>query len=172
MMTLITRYGEQIIQGTDENNNPTQTTLAEYVQGDLAFDDITLRSPLYAMMLSLVCQHVHDEGFTASRFLLNNPDETISREAADLISDRYQLSKGNQMTQSEEELKVTYLSRILLDYKNAIVSEDLRKLSAELTLPEVKNDPIRLIDTMRRLKELGEVQRQLAKMLGDRVVVK
>lgn len=172
MMTLITRYGEQIIQGTDENNNPTQTTLAEYVQGDLAFDDITLRSPLYAMMLSLVCQHVHDEGFTASRFLLNNPDETISREAADLISDRYQLSKGNQMTQSEEELKVAYLSRILLDYKNAIVSEDLRKLSAELTLPEVKNDPIRLIDTMRRLKELGEVQRQLAKMLGDRVVVK
>ena len=171
-MTLVTRYGEQTIEGEDENGTPTQTTLAEFVQGDLAFDGITLRSPLYTQMLELTCAHVHDEGFIAKKFLLNNQEEAISREAAELISERYQLSKGNQMDQTEEELKTTYLTRLLLDYKNAIVEEELKQCNASLTLPEVKADIKKTLDTMRRIKELGEIQRQLAKMLGDRVVVK
>ena len=172
MMTLITRYGEQLIEGTGEDGEPTQMTLAEYVQGDLAYDEISLRSPLYAKMLNLVCQHVHDEGFIASKFLLNNQDEEVSREAADLISDRYQLSKGNQMEKSEEELKVDYLARLLLDYKNAVIEEELKQCNADLTRPEVIADTNLMLDTMRRIKDLGEIQRQLAKLLGDRVVVK
>ena len=170
MMTLITRYGEQLIDGENEDGTPSKTTLAEYVQGDLEYDGITLRSPLYAKMLSLVCQHAHDDGFVASKFLINNQDEDVSREAADLISDRYQLSKGNQMAQTEEELKVTYLSRLLLDYKNAIIEEEMKECNADLTRPEVKSDIELTLKTMRRIKELGDIQRQLAKMLGDRVV--
>ena len=172
MMSLITRYGEQLIEGEDEQGEKTQITVAEYVQGDLAYDGIALRSPLYAKMLEAVCAHVHDEGFIASKFLLNNQEEDISREAAELISDRYQLSKGNQMAQSEEELKITYLARLLLDYKNAIVEEELKQCNSDLTRPEVKEDITKTLDIMRRIKELGEIQRQLAKMLGDRVVVK
>ncbi len=76
------------------------------------------------------------------------------------------------MAQTEDELKVTYLTRILLDYKNAIVEEELKQCNANLTRPEVKADINKTLDTMRRIKELGEIQRQLAKMLGDRVVVK
>lgn len=170
MMTLITRYGEQLIDGENEDGTPSKTTLAEYVQGDLEYDGITLRSPLYAKMLALTCQHVHDEGFIASKFLINNQDEDVSREAADLISDRYQLSKGNQMAQTEEELKVTYLSRLLLDYKNAIIEEEMKECNADLTRPEVKSDIELTLKTMKRIKELGDIQRQLAKMLGDRVV--
>ncbi|MBQ7471439.1 MAG: DNA primase, partial [Prevotella sp.] len=172
MMALITRYGEQLIEGKDENGEKTQITLAEYVQGDLEYDGITLRSPLYAKMLALTCQHVHDEGFTASKFLLNNQEEDISREAADLISERYQLSSGNQMTQSEEELKDTYLIRLLLDYKNAIIEEELKQCNADLTRPEVKSDVTQMLNIMRRIKELGDIQRQIAKLLGDRVIVK
>lgn len=172
MMVLVTRYGERLIDGEDGNGNPIQIALADYVQEDLAFDGIELRSPLYAKMLALTCQHVHEEGFIASKFLLNNQDEDISREAADLISDRYQLSKGNQMTQTEDERKGTELNRLLIDYKNAIVEEELKQCNADLTRPEVKEDINKTLDTMRRIKELGEIQRQLAKMLGDRVVVK
>lgn len=172
ILTLVTRYGEQLIDGQDAEGNPTQTPLATFVQGDLNYDGIQLRSPLYAKMLSLASQHASDPGFVASKFLMNNQDEEVSREAVDLISDRYQLSSGNQMTQTEDELKVTYLSRLLLDYKNAIIEEELRQCSSDLTRPEVKNDVNRLMDTIRQIKELSETQRQLAKLLGDRVVVK
>ncbi|MBR3619536.1 MAG: DNA primase [Bacteroidaceae bacterium] len=182
ILTLVTRYGEQPLTSptsSDEGEEATsiespaeELTLAEGVQNDLDYDGITLRSPLYARMLRLTCEHVHDEGFIASKFLLNNQDEDISREAADLIDDRYQLSSGNQMEKSEEELKLTYISRLLCDYKNAIIEEELKQYNANLTLPEVKDNPTLLMDTMRHIKELGEIQRQLAKRLGDRVVVK
>lgn len=172
MMTLIVRYGEQAIDGEGEDGEPIQTTLIEYVYNDLAYDGITLRSPLYAQMLHLAHAHIHDSDFVASKFLLNNQEESISREAADLISERYQLSKGNQMTQSEEQLKATYLARILLDYKNAIVEEELKQCNSDLTRPEIKNDISKTLDTMRRIKELCEIQRNLAKHLGDRVVMK
>lgn len=172
MMTLIVRYGEQVIDGEGEDGEPIQTTLIEYVYDDLAYDGITLRSPLYAQMLHLAHAHIHDSDFVASKFLLNNQEESISREAADLISERYQLSKGNQMTQSEEQLKATYLARILLDYKNAIVEEELKQCNSDLTRPEIKNDISKTLDTMRRIKELCEIQRNLAKHLGDRVVMK
>ena len=182
ILTLVTRYGEQPLTSptsSDEGEEATsiespaeELTLAEGVQNDLDYDGITLRSPLYAKMLRLTCEHVHDEGFIASKFLLNNQDEDISREAADLIDDRYQLSSGNQMEKSEEELKLTYISRLLCDYKNAIIEEELKQYNANLTLPEVKDNPTLLMDTMRHIKELGEIQRQLAKRLGDRVVVK
>lgn len=172
MMSLVTRYGEQLIDGEDANGESSQITLAEYVQGDLAYDNIVLRSPLYAKMLELTCAHVRDEGFSASKFLINNQDEDISREAAELVSDRYQLSSGNQMTLSEEEQKTTYISRLLLDYKNAIIAEELKQCSALLTRPEVKDDLPQMMALMRRIKELSEIQRELAKYLGDRVVVK
>ena len=172
ILTLVTRYGEQLIDGQDAEGNPTQTPIASFVQGDLDYDGIQLRSPLYSKMLALASQHANDSGFIASKFLMNNQDEDISREAAELVSDRYQLSSGNQMTQTEEELKVTYLSRLLLDYKNAIIEEELSQCNSDLTRPEVKNDINRLMSTMRRIKELSEIQRQLAKMLGDRVIVK
>ena len=172
IISLVTRYGEQLIESEDENGDLIQITLAEYVHSDLSNDSLTMRSPLYAKMLSATCAHIHDEGFIASKFLINNQDEAISREAADLISDRYQLSSGNQMTQSEEELKATYLSRLLLDYKNAIIEEELKQRNADLTRPEIKNDIGKMMDTMRRIKELVNIQRKLAKFLGDRVVVR
>lgn len=172
MMTLVVRYGEQAVTCEDEEGQPMQTTIAEYVKNDLDGDGIQLRSPLYTKMLDLTCQHIHDEGFRASRLLLHNIDEAISREAAELVSERYQLSKGNQMSQTEEEMKMAYLSRLLLDYKNAVVEEELKQCNAELANPEVKADITRMLDIMRRIKDLGEVQRELAKILGDRVVVK
>ncbi|MCH5174418.1 MAG: DNA primase [Prevotellaceae bacterium] len=172
IISLVTRYGEQLIEIEDENGDTMQITLAEYVHADLSNDNLSLRSPLYAKMLSVTCTHIHDDGFIAHKYLINNQDEAISREAADLISDRYQLSSGNQMTQTEEEQKVTYLSRLLLDYKNAIVEEELKQCNSDLTRPEIKNDINKMLEIMQRVKELGNIQRRLAKYLGDRVIVK
>ena len=69
----------------------------------------------------------------------------------------------------EEDLKVDYLTRLLLDYKNAVIEEELKQCNADLTRPEVIADTNLMLDTMRRIKDLGEIQRQLAKLLGDRV---
>lgn len=172
IMSLIARYGEQLIDGEDADGNPMKITMAEYVSGDLAYDNITFRSPLYSRMLNAVVEHINDADFKAQHFLLYNPDVEISREAVDLISDRYQLSSGNQMSHTEEELKATYISRLLLDYKYAIIDVELKRCTSQLTLPEVKNDHDKCMEVMKQYMQYNTIQRELAKRLGDRVLVK
>lgn len=172
IMTLIVRYGDKLVEGISENGEPTSTTLVEYVKDDLDFDGITFRSPLYVKMLEESFNHVHDEGFTASKFFINNQYEDISREAADLASERFQLSERFQMPHSEEDLKATYVSRLLLDYKNAIVEEEMKQCTSDLTKPEIVKDITLMMERMKRMKELGEIHRELAKRLGDRVMKK
>ncbi len=182
IMTLITRYGEFPFQenpriDNTENDASAETeqqeiNIAEYVYYDLAHDGINFRSPLYSKMFAAIIPHIQEEGFSASRILLNNPDEDISREAADLISERYQLSSGNKMTQTEHELSSTYITRYMLDYKYAIIEEELKRCTSELTRPEIKNDATKFKEVMQEYMQLSNIQRELAKHLGERVFQK
>ena len=63
-------------------------------------------------------------------------------------------------------------ARLLIDYKNLIIEEELKQCNSQLTLPEVKNDINKTLELIRRIKDLSELQRQMANFLGDRVVVK
>lgn len=171
-MTLLVRYGEQEVDGMDADGQPCKMPLIEYVFTDLQYDGITFRSPLYDKMLQLAHEHVYDTDFNANRFYLNSAAEEISRAAADMSSERYQLSSANQMMQSEEETMAMSAARLLIDYKNLIIEEELKQCNSQLTLPEVKNDINKTLELIRRIKDLSELQRQMAKFLGDRVVVK
>lgn len=172
IITFIVRYGEQILEGKDAEGNDIQETLIEYVADDLKYDDLEFRSPLYRKMLLAAAENVHNEGFVASRFFLNNADIDISREAAEVIDDRYKLSSKNQLLTPVEQVTGQYISRLLLDYKNGIIDEELRQCKSALTLPEVKNDNAKMMDTLKRFKQLKDIQMQLAKRLGDRVLQK
>ena len=176
LLTLVTRYGEQRIEcaNNDEKENGASDaiTLVEYIYNELVSDEIRLRHPVYSKMLDEAYAHHADSGFSAGKLLLINPDESISREAANMMSDRYQLSSGNQMTQPEEDMIGTYASRIIIDYKNAIIDDQIRECNSALTRPEVKNDINKTLELLRKIKDLSDIQRMMAKMLGDRVLLK
>lgn len=176
LLTLVTRYGEQRIEFTNndekENDASDAITLVEYIYNELVRDEIRLRHPVYSKMLDEAYAHHDDSGFSAGKLLLNNPDESISREAANMMSDRYQLSSGNQMTQPEEDMIGTYASRIIIDYKNAIIDDQIRECNSALTRPEVKNNINKTLELLRKIKDLSDIQRMMAKMLGDRVLLK
>ena len=176
LLTLVTRYGEQRIEcaNNDEKENDASDaiTLVEYIYNELVSDEIRLRHPVYSKMLDEAYAHHADSGFSAGKLLLNNPDESISREAANMMSDRYQLSSGNQMTQPEEDMVGTYASRIIIDYKNAIIDDQIRECNSALTRPEVKNNINKTLELLRKIKDLSDIQRMMAKMLGDRVLLR
>ena len=176
LLTLVTRYGEQRIEcaNNDEKENDASDaiTLVEYIYNELVSDEIRLRHPVYSKMLDEAYAHHADSGFSAGKLLLNNPDESISREAANMMSDRYQLSSGNQMTQPEEDMIGTYASRIIIDYKNAIIDDQIRECNSALTRPEVKNNINKTLELLRKIKDLSDIQLMMAKMLGDRVLRK
>ena len=190
IMTIVARHGEQPITVQDAEGNNVQISIAQYVESELTNDGLQFRSPLYAIMLNETAAHSADPGFVASRYLLNNPSLDISREAANLLSEQYHLSKledkkdedaddeANEAKRAEEEMQKTLItatntiSRLLLDYKYTFIENELRTVSKLLTDPSVINNPERCNEVMQQYITLSNIQRELAKHLGDRVFVK
>lgn len=190
IMTIVARYGEQPITIQDEEGNSIQISIAQYVESELANDGLRFRSPLYAIMLNETAAHSTEPGFAASRYLLNNPSLDISREAANLLSEQYHLSKSedkkdedddddaNDAKRAEEEMQKNLISatntiaRLLLDYKYTFIENEIRIISKQLADPSVISNPERCNEIMQQYLQLSNIQRELAKHLGDRVFVK
>lgn len=94
LQTLI-RHGEKVMCYVEtEENTETPLTVIEYISMDLKQDELQFHNPLHRKILAEAEAHLHDSNFTAERYFLAHPDPTISKLAADMINDRYQLSKS------------------------------------------------------------------------------
>ena len=97
----------------------------------------------------------------------------MSRLAADLINEKYQLSKYHSKTQtvvSDTDRLTDILVYLMVDYKHTIIEMELKNMLNQLRQPEVMNDPEKCLEVMSRYKELMEIKQRMAKHLGDRVI--
>ena len=171
--TLI-RYGERVMCYVEtEENAETPLTVIEYISLDLKQDELEFHNPLHRKILAEAEAHLHDPNFTAERYFLAYPDPTISRLAAEMINDRYQLSKSNsQAIIKDEERLHELVPHQLIDFKFAILNEDMKYTLQALSKPEIAGNPEKCLEVMAHYKELSELQKIMAKRAGDRVVLK
>lgn len=171
--TLI-RYGEKVMCYVEtEENEETPLTVIEYISTDLKQDELQFHNPLHRKILAEAEAHLHDPNFTAERYFLAHPDPEISKLAADMISERYQLSKSNRQAITKDEERLHELvPHQLIDFKFAILDEDMRCTLQALNRPEIAANPEKCLEIMTHYKELGELQKMMAKRAGDRVVLK
>ncbi|MBQ7156592.1 MAG: DNA primase [Bacteroidaceae bacterium] len=168
IMRLIVRFGEKTIEGEDEEGQPVTMTLIEFVNNELNIDQLSFHTQIYSTMLQEAVAHIHEEGFTPSRFFTYSPNLDISREAANLMSDKYQISVDTQIA-SPEELAPEQVVHLMLDYKFAVIDSELNNCRMQLTLPQVTQNPEESTKVLQRFMTLSQVQRLLAKRLGDRI---
>jgi DNA primase len=173
--TLI-RYGERMVCNVeDENGNDRSISVTEYIAMDLQQDNLQFHNPLHRRILAEALEHLHDNGFTTERYFLYHADPSISKLAADLSSDRYQLSKYHSKAQkivTDEERLAELVPHQMIDFKLAILEEEMKQTLQQLRHPDVAADPNRCLQIMSHYKELSELLKELAKRAGDRVILK
>jgi dTDP-glucose pyrophosphorylase len=160
---------------TDEEGNEIPVTVIEYVVNDLKEDDLAFHNPLHRQILTEAATHIHDAGFIAERYFLAHPDQTISRLSVDLINVRYQLSKYHSKSQkivTDEERLYELVPMLMINFKYAIVTEELKHMLYALQDPALAHDNEKCNSLMQRYNEMREVQSLMAKRLGDRVVLR
>lgn len=176
ILQMIVRYGEKVMCNVaDEEGKEIPVSVIEYVVNDLKADELAFHNPLHRQILTEASAHLHDQGFTAERYFLAHPDAAISRLSVELISNRYQLSKYHYKSQkvvSEEERLVELVPMLMVNFKYAIVSEELKHILFALQDPAVAKDEEKCNSIMQRYNDMREVQSILAKRLGDRVVLR
>ncbi|WP_294629219.1 DNA primase [uncultured Bacteroides sp.] len=176
ILQAVVRHGEKVMCNlTDEEGNEIPVTVIEYVVNDLKEDDLAFHNPLHRQMLSEAAAHMHDSGFIAERYFLAHPDPVISKLSVDLINVRYQLSKYHSKSQkivTDEERLYELVPTLMINFKYAIVKEELKHMLQALQDPALAHDNEKCDSLMSRYNDLRAVQNIMAKRLGDRVVLR
>ena len=176
ILQAVIRYGEKVMCNIeDEEGNEVPLTVIEYVVSDLQEDELTFHNPLHRQMLAEAAAHLHDTGFVAEHYFLTHPDPAISKLSVDLIKVRYQISKylsKSQKIVTDEERLYELVPLLMINFKYAIVTEELKHMLYALRDPAIMQDNEKCNDIMQRYNQLRGVQNLMAKRLGDRVVLR
>lgn len=175
ILQMVVRYGEKVLCNVpDEEGKEIPITVTEYVVNDLKEDELAFHNPLHRQMLTEAAEHIHNESFTAERYFLAHPNPIISKLSTELIADRYQLSKYHSKAQrlvTDEERLFELVPTLMINFKFAIISEEMKHMMYALQDPAVANDEEQCTSIMKRYSELREIKSIMAKRLGDRVVL-
>lgn len=182
----VVRFGMEIILEGGETNPVTgdmPTTVIDWVKFDLQRDGFWFTNPLYTLMLEEAIGRSVDETFIPSRYFLAHTDAQISKIAAELVSDRYQLSKlhlkqfGENVKKedtplAEEKHLGKDVPRIVTELKNAYITERIKEIKDEMAVKQKEGNWDTAIELMQQIKELEEVKKALAKALGERIILR
>ena len=174
LVRALIRYGEKTVCCIeDENGQEIPLSVIEYISMDLQQDSLQFQNPLHRQLLEEAENHLNDKEFCTERYFLAHPNPYISKLAADMISDRYRLSKSNEqaITKDEERLH-ELIPHLLIDFKLAILEEDRKRTIQQLNQPDVASNPQQAIQIMEHYKKLTETLKEMAKRAGDRVILK
>lgn len=190
LIQLVIRYGQlpTIAQQTEVETpwsaaKKTQTTeiiadsplVAPYILEELSNDDIHLQIDKHQQVLEEAAQHTleNPETFNSRDYFITHPDQEINRLAAELADDRYPLSIEQQKAYVPEEKRlVDIVPRVINDYKHAILGVQKEEVLLALRQPELQQQPDKMNELLRQLIEINELEKQFAKVLGDRVLVR
>ena len=176
LLRYVVRYGEQILYDyTDENTNEQERIrVAEYIRSELGNDGLTFYTPVFKQMLDEAADRCHEDGFVAHRYFLAHPDPMVSRIAADLMSEKYQLSKYHfkyREVEPEEERLDQLVVRDLFALKEAYILRQIRE--KQEALKQISPEAIeQMKQIMEEITQLNEIKKILSKELGERIILK
>ena len=174
IMTLVVRYGECEISGEDAEGNAVSVKVVDYVCQELEGDGLQLQHPLYRQMLDEARNHSSEVDFKPSRMFLCSPSLEVSRTAADMLSERYQLSSlyAKQEVPTEREQLDALIVHLMFDYKLAVVNAELKSTQEALRDPAVLADMDKCAAILKKNMMIKNIQQKLARHVGDRVLLK
>ena len=176
LLQVIVRYGEHIIYQFEDGRT---LSVGEYIINELHADNIEFDNPLHKQILDEFSNNYSDE-FIAATFYQYHPDPAINQFAAEMIADKYQLSRMyNKQTVSENVVQEVerderedlpeVVQRLLLELKYTIVTERLDAL--HLLLEKANGDWQMQLTLLEQKQLLEQIRTQLCKALGNRVIV-
>lgn len=172
IVQMIIRYGEKIMCTVEDNDGQeVPLSVAEYISLSLKDDDIELQTPVYKQMLEEAVEHIKTPNFCAEQYFNNHPDEQIRELALKLGTDPVELSKLHGEEEDEERLDEV-VPNLIASYKLGIVQKELQSIIEKMKQPEVKQDKEQYRELLEAFSEKTKLSNELAKMCGDRVVLK
>ncbi|MDO9152263.1 MAG: DNA primase [Paludibacter sp.] len=174
ILQLLILYGQHFMFYADESKtNPVM--VAEYIFDEFEDDEMRFFDPLHQQMLELYKAHINDEAFSPEHFFVFNPDAQISQLAADLVTEKYILSKVHskvKKVEKDSERLIDLIPRVLFEFKNSLMLDKMRKKLLELKVASDAKNNLLIEEIMLEMAQIEKIKKQLSKTLGERIIIK
>lgn len=181
----IVRYGEDVlVSEEDEQGNIVPVNVIDFIKYDLERDGLWFNNPLYKQMLDDAVNNCNQPDFVSSRYFLGHPDPLVSKLAAEIMGDRYELSKihtkyfvsydeNGRPTDDDnpfdERKKLDKnVPRAMVELKDAYISQQISGINERL---RQNSDPQVIAELIGQLQMLKDIKKELAKELGERIIL-
>jgi len=170
LVQFLVKNGEKIIYDDVETEDGQKISLnvAQFVDYDLAADELKFSNDTYDKILSELLKHSTDEDFEATPFLTKHPDPEIAKIAATLAAERYQLSRSLIKEEKMEDLR-QQVNHLILDFRKDYINQNLN--AAKLELRQAGSDMTRVKEIMKHIQDLQQLRNELAKKVGNDLIV-
>lgn len=181
----IVRYGEEVlVNEMDEQGNIVPVNVIDFVKYDLERDGLWFNNMLYRQILDEAVNNCSQAGFVSSRYFLNHPDPQISKLAAEIMGDRYELSKihtkyfvsydvdgcpTDDDNPFDERKKLDKnVPRAMVELKDAYITQKILGINEML---KQNSDPQSVAKLIGELQILKDIKKELSKELGERIIL-
>ena len=193
ILRYVVRYGGEVLfeVGDGQFQTVSEFVLASLV--DLEMDGGKIfHNPLHQRMLDCVREVKAEDNFNAAKHFTNHIDPEISAKAAELLTDKYTLSKIHtkqdeytgdptnlkamqdhhaKLELQRKEILAREVNTVIHEYKAAIISEREREIDQKIKQAQESKNFDEIMDFMRQKQIIIEHKKALSKEIGGRVVL-
>ena len=189
----VVRYGEVVLFALDDGEYQTVSQFVLASLSELAVDGENMfYNPLHQKMLDEVKDFKFGDMGSMSKFFTNHIDPNISAITAELMTDKYTLSRihakseeyagdqTNEKAKREHQMKMELqrkenlareVNLVIHEYKAAIICMKDREIDQKIREAQELKNIDEIMDLMRMKKVLLETKAALAKEIGVRVIL-
>ena len=189
----VVRYGGEVLFEVGDGEFQTVSGFVVASLVDLEVDGGKIfHNPLHQRMLDCVRDVKAEDNFNAAKHFTNHIDPEISAKAAELLTDKYTLSKMHtkqdeysgdpanlkavqdhqaKLELQKKEILAREVNTVIHEYKAAIISEREREIDQKIKQAQESGNFDEIMDFMRQKQIIIEHKKALSKEIGGRVVL-
>lgn len=170
--TLLSFGNRMLYAGVDDS-----PTIGQYVVEEIRVDELEFLHPVYQKIFLLVMDLVDKKMKIDHNFFIMHEDVEVSSVAVDVMTESYddKMSKiwsRNSAKFETEEMKLKEIvPELVTSFKNKKMLEMIRETQEEIKHAQASNDMESITLLLQKMQILNELKRNIAKKLGDRIIL-
>lgn len=166
LVELMLKYGDQVLERTDAENNLYKITVIQEILNHLSEDNYEIQTEINRKIIEEIQIGIQNNELRSGQFFLTLMDEEISGKVADALVEPYETSnweKHNIYFSTEQELVPKIVSDVMMRHKREFIVTLIQDIQKELAETEDNTENYRKIVRLNELRK--EIDEELHRIL-------
>lgn len=166
LVELMLKYGDLIVERTDDENKQYQTTVIEEIIGHLDEDQYEIQSSLNQSIINEIKEGISEKSLRSGNFFLTLMDADITQKVANVLLDPYELSnweKHQIFFSKEEDVVPKIVQDVIFRHKREYVMKLMGELKLKLSESENNDELYKTMMNLTQLKK--DIDKKLFRVL-------